>query len=87
MRQNGDNNAGKNSSYVYNMFYRDPNDYYSIVRYLMGHIFKNKRAAIEGRAEEEQNPNVTEEKSLEVLEVARNANPPASLTSCVSINP
>lgn len=42
---------------------------------------------IERRTEEEQNLDVTKEKSLEVLEAARNANPPASLTSCVSINP
>lgn len=48
-----------------------------------------KRACIiiERRTEEEQNLDVTKEKSLEVLEAARNANPPASLTSCVSINP
>lgn len=42
---------------------------------------------IEGRGEEAENLDVTVEKSLEVLEAARNANPPASLTSRVSINP
>jgi len=34
---------------------------------------------------EDQNLDITREKSLEVLEAARNANPPASLTSYVSI--
>lgn len=41
---------------------------------------------IERRLVEDQNLDVTREKSLEVLEAARNANPPASLTSCVSIS-
>lgn len=45
----------------------------------------NMRVEIERRLVEDQNLDVTREKSLEVLEAARNANPPASLTSCVSI--
>lgn len=43
------------------------------------------RVEIERRFAEDQNLDVTREKSLEVSEAARNANPPASLTSCVSI--
>lgn len=43
------------------------------------------RVEIERRLAEDQNLDVTREKSLEVLEAAWNANPPASLTSCVSI--
>lgn len=43
------------------------------------------RVEIERGFVEDQNLDVTREKSLEVLEAARNANPPASLTSCVSI--
>lgn len=46
----------------------------------------NMCVEIERRLVEDlQNLDVTREKSLEVLEAARNANPPASLTSCVSI--